>query len=61
MRDERDPRDHREVSLTASESCYLCSARIWPGDAVARFEGLPVHGGCFDRDIRPDLDPNPRA
>jgi hypothetical protein len=57
MFDQREGSPHRETASTASEHCFLCSRRIWPGDEMATLHGLPVHGSCFDRDVKPDLEP----
>ena len=57
MFDQRAHSLQRETSSTASENCFLCSRRIWPGDEMATLHGLRVHGSCFDRDVKPDLEP----
>ena len=57
MLDRRAHAHLREKSSTASEKCFLCSRRIWPGDGIARLQGVTVHGPCFERDVQPQLEP----
>jgi hypothetical protein len=52
------PASGREISSTASETCFLCSGVIWPGQETARAEGLTVHGHCYDRYIAPEISPD---
>jgi hypothetical protein len=47
----------REISSTASETCFLCSGIIWPGQETAKAQGLTVHGFCYDRYIAPEIAP----
>ena len=47
----------RESLSTASEGCFLCSRTIYPGQQTATFQGVDVHGRCFERDVLPDLEP----
>ena len=54
-----DPRYPR--SSTASESRFLCSSRIWPGDEEAKVYGVAVHAHCYERDVKPDLEPDSAA
>jgi hypothetical protein len=58
MLDRRLQSARRDVSSTASEICFLCSDRIWPGEETSTLRGVPVHGRCFDRDVRPQLEPD---
>ena len=57
MADMRRPATGREISSTASETCFLCTQVIWPGQETARAESLTVHGHCYDRYIAPDIAP----
>ena len=56
MVDHRRPFWGREISSTASETCFLCSEVIWPGQETAKAEGLTVHGHCYDKYIAPEID-----
>jgi hypothetical protein len=51
----------RGVSSTASENCFLCAGVIWPGEETSTLHAVPVHGRCFDRDVRPELEPDDTA
>ena len=58
MLDRREDSPQREKASTASENCFLCSHRIWPGEMMTTLKGVPVHGRCFDRDVKPELEPD---
>jgi hypothetical protein len=47
-----------DIASSGSECCFLCSGVVLPGDSPTKAEGLTVHGGCYDRYVLLDLEPN---
>ena len=47
------------AETAGNSKCFLCSRTIWADDATATTEGLRVHRPCYDKFVRPSLQPDP--
>ena len=47
----------RESPDASKDSCFLCSGALRASDAIARFQNLDVHDACYEREIRPEIEP----